>query len=408
MSNQNRGWYIGSPGKIEIREKPGEMPIITGYAAVFGSKSYDLGGFVEVIAPGAFDEALSENPDVSARVQHQGGLGTIGRTTNNTLKLFADKKGLRYEVQPPNTQAGRDIIELVRRGDISKSSFAFTLRGDDAQTWDWKASPPVRTLHRVDIHDVSPVDGPAYGDTSVSVRAFEEAKAAAGIPSAKAAEPSPKRIEIYDTIGPDWLGMIGAKTISRAMADVGDNDPIDVHVNSFGGGVFEGTAIHSIFAQHKGRVRVMIDGIAASIASIIAMAGDEIHIASGGYMMIHDPWNIVAGNPQEMRKAADELERMAGTLANTYAERTGKDAAMIREMMKAETWFNGADEAIAAGFATHKIGGDMPEIEIEGEVAKRFNKLPEKLAIKAGIIVRDAKAPDIRARISEGIAISRR
>lgn len=162
----------------ELRVEGDEKPKITGYAAVYGSLSNDLGGFREIINPGAFDASLAENPDVAARVQHQGGLMTIGRTTNGTLKLKADKKGLRYEVTPPNTQAGRDIVELVRGGYINKSSFAFTLRGRQGDSWDFEATPPVRTLLSVNLHDVAPVDGPAYDDTSVAVRSMEEAKKA--------------------------------------------------------------------------------------------------------------------------------------------------------------------------------------------------------------------------------------
>jgi HK97 family phage prohead protease len=128
---------------------------------------------------------------VSARIQHQGGLQTIGRTTSGTLKITATKAGLKYEVKPPNTSAGRDIVELIRRGDISKSSFAFSLRGDPdtAQSWDFTTAPPTRYLHRVNLHDVAPVDGPAYMDTSVGVRAFEQAKRA--VETAPKVEPAP-------------------------------------------------------------------------------------------------------------------------------------------------------------------------------------------------------------------------
>ncbi len=160
----------------DLRAESGDKPKIAGYAAVFDSESNDLGGFIEIIRKGAFDETLASNPDVSARVQHQGGLMTVGRTTNGTLKLSVDKKGLRYEAMPPNTQAGRDIVELIRDKFITKSSFAFTLRGDGGDRWNFEANPPRRELLNLNLHDVAPVDGPAYNDTSVAVRSMEAAK----------------------------------------------------------------------------------------------------------------------------------------------------------------------------------------------------------------------------------------
>jgi HK97 family phage prohead protease len=160
---------------IVLRDGDGSKPVIVGYAAVFNSLSQDLGGFREIVRQGAFDKALAEKQDVSARIQHQSGLTTIGRTGNNTLRLSVDDHGLRYELTPPNTQAGRDILELVRSGMINKSSFAFTVR-ENGERWVWESTPPVRELLSVDLYDVAPVDGPAYLDTSVSIRSYEQAK----------------------------------------------------------------------------------------------------------------------------------------------------------------------------------------------------------------------------------------
>ncbi len=193
----------------ELRVVEGEKPKITGYAAVFDSESNDLGGFIEIIRRGAFDETLAENPDVAARVQHMGGLMTIGRTTNGTLKLKADKKGLHYEVDPANTSAGRDILELIRRGDINKSSFAFSLRGQTGARWNFEANPPRRELLSVNLHDVAPVDGPAYNDTSVAVRSMEAAKAAE--PEPVEPPPSPFDLCCYIKEQTDYLKTLPAK-----------------------------------------------------------------------------------------------------------------------------------------------------------------------------------------------------
>ena len=117
---------------------------------------------------------MASKPDVSARIQHEGGLMTIGRTTNGSLRIHEDKRGLFYEVTPPDTQAGRDIVELVRGGYIDRSSFAFTLRGDreSPEKWHFDQEPPLRELLRLELHDVAPVDGPAYEATSVQARAL--------------------------------------------------------------------------------------------------------------------------------------------------------------------------------------------------------------------------------------------
>lgn len=181
-------WGVNNTPAVEIRKEKDGVNVLVGYAAVYNSLSEDLGGFREIIREGAFDAALKEKPDVSARVQHQGGLSTIGRTTNGTLKLTSDDKGLRYEVKLPNTTAGRDIYELVQRGDIDKSSFAFSLRdeGDKApEQWFFESDPPTRELLNLNLHDVAPVDGPAYSATTVSARALEQARAKVKPPELK-------------------------------------------------------------------------------------------------------------------------------------------------------------------------------------------------------------------------------
>ena len=153
---------------IEVRAD-GEKNRIAGYAAVFDSQSEDLGGFREIIKRNAFKAALEEKQPVSARIQHEGGLTTIGTTESGTLRLKEDGHGLYYEIDVPDTSAGRDIMTLVRSGIINKSSFAFTVR-PDGEAWDLGGDYPIRQLTNLNLHDVAPVDGPAYQATSVSVR----------------------------------------------------------------------------------------------------------------------------------------------------------------------------------------------------------------------------------------------
>jgi len=162
---------------VEIRKTKAGKTKLAGYAAVYNSLSEDLGGYFEVIRPGAFDESLASNPDVSARIQHDGGLTTIGRTTNGTLTLRSDDRGLWYETTVPDTQAGHDIIELVENNYIDKSSFAFIVKegGDNWVVGD--DDLVIRELTNLELYDVAPVDGPAYMATSVEARSQTKAKA---------------------------------------------------------------------------------------------------------------------------------------------------------------------------------------------------------------------------------------
>lgn len=163
--------------KVELRAKEdGEgrkVKTLTGMAAVYGKRSEDLGGFFEEIAPGAFDASLEAGDNVMARGEHDSRM-LLGTTENGTLRLRSTDDGLEYEVDLPDTSAGRDIGVLVERGDVRKSSFAFwTLR----DRWeDLEDGSILRTLLEVKLVDVAPVAQPAYSQTSVSARALDQAK----------------------------------------------------------------------------------------------------------------------------------------------------------------------------------------------------------------------------------------
>jgi len=158
-------------GRVELRTTANGKPLIRGYAAIFNSRSENLGGFVEIIAPGAFENVLGD--DVRALFNHDANL-VLGRTKSGTCRLHVDATGLAYEIDPPDTQVAHDLIESLRRGDVDQSSFAFSVRRED-QTWSDDAIP-VRTIKRIaKLYDVSPVTYPAYPDTSVAARELERA-----------------------------------------------------------------------------------------------------------------------------------------------------------------------------------------------------------------------------------------
>lgn len=154
----------------EIRVDHGEddAPIIRGHAAVFNKLSEEMYGFREQIAPGAFTRAIKED-DVRALFNHDSNL-ILGRNGAGTLRLSEDKTGLAIEIDPPDTQAGRDLLISLERGDVTQMSFGFRTL---VQEWDESdGNNVIRTLKEVRLFDVSPVVFPAYPQTDVAVREF--------------------------------------------------------------------------------------------------------------------------------------------------------------------------------------------------------------------------------------------
>lgn len=164
---------------------------------------------------------------------------------------------------------------------------------------------------------------------------------------------SDKRAEvvIYGEIGSGPLSNgITAAGFMQELAAVGRVDAIDVRINSPGGSVFEGLAIFNALRRQQATVHVHIDGIAASMASVIAMAGDRVTIASNAMMMIHDPRSYGGGKADDLRSAADMLDRARASILAAYLDRTSLTADRLSDMMSDETWFS-ADEAVLYGFA---------------------------------------------------------
>lgn len=154
---------------------------------------------------------------------------------------------------------------------------------------------------------------------------------------------------LYDVIGPSELGMISAMDVIDALGPMEGKD-VNLRIMSYGGSVDQGVAIYNAIRRRRGKTKVYIDSIAASIASVIAMAGDQIIMNKGSKMMIHDPWTIAVGNSMQMRKMADQLDTYAEGILDIYVERSKRPKFEVQEMMRAETWMT-AEQAIALGFA---------------------------------------------------------
>ena len=145
-------------------------PNIAGYAAMFGVRSEDFGGWVEVISPDAFTACLATNPDVRALFNHDPNV-VLGRTASGTLTIAQDATGLKYEIDPPETQAARDLLVSMSRGDISQSSFGFICR-DSSWGYDELTGVEIRTVKQADLFDVSPVTFPATTATTSGIRSL--------------------------------------------------------------------------------------------------------------------------------------------------------------------------------------------------------------------------------------------
>jgi ATP-dependent Clp protease protease subunit len=157
-------------------------------------------------------------------------------------------------------------------------------------------------------------------------------------------------IWLYDQVGEGFFGGMSAKQFNDELNKLGKVDTVNLRINSPGGSVFDGVAIYNALKRHPARIEVDVDGIAASIASVIAMAGDEVRMAANSMMMIHDPHGFTAGGSSDMRKTADLLDQIKNVISDTYAKRTGQPTAKLEQMMSDETWLTAA-EAEDMGFA---------------------------------------------------------
>lgn len=202
----------------------------------------------------------------------------------------------------------------------------------------------------------APAARPCAGvGSQVLPRAFD--KWNAGIKAA--AGEDDRSISVYDVIGYDWWTGEGvtAKRIAAALRHMGSG-PVTVNVNSPGGDMFEGLAIYNLLREHDGEVTVRVMGLAASAASVIAMAGDTVQIARAGFLMIHNCWVVAAGNRNDLREYAEVLEPFDLAMADIYSARTGETIEAMQKLMDAESWIGGS-AAVDAGFADELLPSDQ-------------------------------------------------
>jgi len=186
---------------------------------------------------------------------------------------------------------------------------------------------------------------------------------------------------IYGFVGDDW-DELDAKSVMSQVQSLGTIDKLDVHINSGGGYVFEGLAIYNFLVGLEAQVNVYIDGIAASMASAIAMAGDNVFMPENAIMMIHNPWDVSIGDAESLRKDADTLDKVKNSLITIYRDRTGMDESEISALMDDETYLT-AQEALDYGFIDAIIA-PVPDDNLTQPDMAAYH-VPERLKAVAGL-----------------------
>ncbi|WP_262017304.1 head maturation protease, ClpP-related [Serratia liquefaciens] len=194
----------------------------------------------------------------------------------------------------------------------------------------------------------------------------------------KAAASDDNTISVFDVIGLDYWGEgVTAKRIAGALRSMNGAD-VTVNINSPGGDMFEGLAIYNLLREYQGKVTVKVLGLAASAASIIAMAGDDIQIGLGAFLMIHNCWVVAIGNRHDFAAMVDYLEPFDNAMADIYSARSGLDSDAVKQMMDGETYIGGSD-AIEKGLADGLLSSDSVTSDDESPAAA-LRKLDSLLA----------------------------
>ena len=207
-------------------------------------------------------------------------------------------------------------------------------------------------------------------------------------------------ISIYDEIG-GWG--VTAQNFMDALDALGEVETIDLRISSPGGSIIEGNVIFNAIKRHAANVTVYIDGMAASMASVIAMAGDEIVMAENALLMIHNPWTVSIGDSEQLRKDADLMDKMKSAIINAYG-RSNYDAAELEELMNATTWFT-AKEALDAGFID-RIDGALNAAASIADMNHKLDKIGCTLPSEKVIEMLQAKYEETLDALNAEIASS--
>ncbi|WP_218146908.1 head maturation protease, ClpP-related [Sphingobium sp. AP50] len=221
-----------------------------------------------------------------------------------------------------------------------------------------------------------------YGDAAAGVRAVAKGD---------------NIITMFDSIGEDYWtgGGVTAKKVQSQLRAIGDRD-VEVHINSYGGDMFEGIAVYNVLREHPNNITVKVMGMAASAASIIAMAGDTIEIGAASFLMIHNCWVIAMGNRHDMAETAAWLEPFDGAMADVYAARSGAERDEIVKWMDAETYMSGST-AVDRGFANALLSADAITVDEDAQACDR--SVNELRAMELALVASGMTRTQARAKI---------
>lgn len=206
-------------------------------------------------------------------------------------------------------------------------------------------------------------------------------------------------ITMFDQIGEDFWsgGGVTAKKVAAQLRAIGDR-PVEVHLNSPGGDMFEGIAVYNVLREHPQDITVKVMGMAASAASIIAMAGDRIEIGAASFLMIHNCWVLAMGNRHDMQQTAEWLAPFDQAMVELYAARSGQAPADISKWMDAETYMSGS-QAIERGFADALLPADS--IAVNEDAQARDREVNDLRALELSLVSAGMTRSAARARINK-------
>jgi ATP-dependent Clp protease, protease subunit len=206
-------------------------------------------------------------------------------------------------------------------------------------------------------------------------------------------------ITMFEMIGDDYWsgGGVTAKKVASQLRAIGDR-PVTVQINSPGGDMFEGIAIYNVLREHPQPITVQVMGMAASAASVIAMAGDDIQVGASSFLMIHNCWVLAMGNRNDMRELADWLEPFDSAMVGLYAQRTGRDAKEIASWMDKETYMSGT-QAVERGFADDLLPADAMKTDENAKASDR--QVNELRSLELTLVQAGATRTEARERINK-------
>lgn len=192
-----------------------------------------------------------------------------------------------------------------------------------------------------------------------------------------------------------------AQSFKEDLEGLGDIKSLNIYINSPGGSVFQGQAIYTILKRHKAKVNVYVDGLAASIASVIAMAGDTIFMPKNAMMMIHNPWTFAMGNAKDFRKVADDLDKIRGSLVESYLNKTGDKMTneKLDELLDGETWLS-AQECFDYGLCDELLEDKKVAALVSDQLFANYKNVPKQLLEPAAIVKKDKEIESLINSVS--------